>query len=323
MLEQVAPLQAEMATLLHKSSGAREQLARYESDLHELDAKVQALKTEFEQKKGEEVALQQGLQRAKTTLTAAEALVGQLSSEKARWQAQVAGIAGQLSGLLPHAVLAAAFATYLGPAPEAQRRAQVEQWRALLSVPADAGSIVSLLSSEVEVGAWKAAGGWGRMGRMQHQRIQTGLPGDDVTIENVVIITKAAATRHVVLIDPVETASSWLLRHLVQQHAAETVPPVEAVAAGDPRFSNTLELAVRFGKWLVVQDVDGVEPLMVPLLRGELVQNGGGWMVAVGEKMVDYNANFRLFLVSRDSTLSLQPNIAPLLVVANFAITRY
>ena len=158
MLEQVKPLQAEMATLLHKSSGALEQLARYESDLQELDAKVQALKTEFEQKKGEEVSLQQGLDRAKTTLTAAEALVGQLSSEKARWQVQVAGIAGQLSGLLPQAVLAAAFATYLGPVPEAERRAQVDRWRALLCVAPDAGSVVSLLSSEVEVGEWKASG---------------------------------------------------------------------------------------------------------------------------------------------------------------------
>ncbi len=40
MLEQVAPLQAEMTALLQKSAGAREQLARYESDLKELDIKV-------------------------------------------------------------------------------------------------------------------------------------------------------------------------------------------------------------------------------------------------------------------------------------------
>lgn len=149
-----------------------------------------------------------------------------------------------------------------------------------------------------------------------------GLPGDDVTIENVVIITKAAPARHVMIIDPVETASTWLLQHLTQQHKARAAPPVETVAAGDPRFVNVLELAVRFGKWLIVQDVDSIEPLMVPLLRGELSQNGGGWVVAVGDKMVDYHPSFRLFLVSRDSTLSLQPNIAPLLVVANFAITR-
>lgn len=38
------------------------------------------------------------------------------------------------------------------------------------------------------------------------------------------------------------------------------------------RFATALELAVRFGKVLVVTDVDGVEPLLVPLLRGELIQ---------------------------------------------------
>lgn len=136
------------------------------------------------------------------------------------------------------------------------------------------------------------------------------------------MITKAATTRPVMLIDPVETASTWLVQHMQTLHAAGAAPPIELVAAGDPRFVNTLELAVRFGKWLVVQDVDGVEPLLVPLLRRELVQNGGGWTVALGDKMVDYHSQFRLFLVSRDSTLVLQPNVAPLLLVTNFAITR-
>ncbi len=151
----------------------------------------------------------------------------------------------------------------------------------------------------------------------------TGLPGDDVTIENIVMITKAATTRPVMLIDPVETASTWLVKHLQSLHTTGAAPPIEEVAGGDPRFLNTLELAVRFGKWLVVHDVDGIEPLLVPLLRKELVQNGGGWTVALGDKMVDYHRQFRLFLVSRDSTLVLQPNVAPLLLVANFAITRY
>ena len=35
-----------------------------------------------------------------------------------------------------------------------------------------------------------------------------------------------------------------------------------------------LELAVRFGKTLIIQEVDGVEPVLFPLLRGDLVSQG-------------------------------------------------
>jgi hypothetical protein len=33
-------------------------------------------------------------------------------------------------------------------------------------------------------------------------------------------------------------------------------------------------LAVRFGKTLIIQEVDGVEPVLYPLLRGDLVSQG-------------------------------------------------
>ncbi len=43
-------------------------------------------------------------------------------------------------------------------------------------------------------------------------------------------------------------ASSWLV-----QHIKTATPTVEVTTLHDPRFTNTLELAVRFGKTLVVQ----------------------------------------------------------------------
>lgn len=36
----------------------------------------------------------------------------------------------------------------------------------------------------------------------------------------------------------------------------------------------SLELAVRFGKTLVIQEMDGVEPVLYPLLRKDLIAQG-------------------------------------------------
>ena len=42
----------------------------------------------------------------------------------------------------------------------------------------------------------------------------------------------------------------------------------------DSNFMTALELAVRFGKTLVIQEMDGVEPVLFPLLRGDLIAQG-------------------------------------------------
>ena len=42
----------------------------------------------------------------------------------------------------------------------------------------------------------------------------------------------------------------------------------------DSNFSTALELAVRFGKTLIVEEVDDVEPVLYPLLRGDLISQG-------------------------------------------------
>lgn len=42
----------------------------------------------------------------------------------------------------------------------------------------------------------------------------------------------------------------------------------------DNNFMTSLELAVRFGKTLIIQEMDGVEPVLYPLLRRDLTAQG-------------------------------------------------
>ena len=42
----------------------------------------------------------------------------------------------------------------------------------------------------------------------------------------------------------------------------------------DSNFGTALELAVRFGKTLVVQEIDFIEPILYPLLRKDLISMG-------------------------------------------------
>jgi hypothetical protein len=44
--------------------------------------------------------------------------------------------------------------------------------------------------------------------------------------------------------------------------------------------------------------------------------------VPVGDKLVDHNASFKLYLVTRNASPQLTPDVLPLLTVTNFSITR-
>jgi len=39
----------------------------------------------------------------------------------------------------------------------------------------------------------------------------------------------------------------------------------------DPKFNTTLELAIRFGKILIILEVDGIESMLFPVLRKDLI----------------------------------------------------
>ena len=88
------------------------------------------------------------------------------------------------------------------------------------------------------------------------------------------------------------------------------------------RFVTTLELAVRFGKTLVVEEAESIEPFIHPLLTGDMQGQGSGSTVRIGDRLVDYNKDFRLMLVSRSPQPKLAVDAAALLMIVNFSITR-
>ncbi|ROT63097.1 putative cytoplasmic dynein 2 heavy chain 1-like isoform X1 [Penaeus vannamei] len=117
------------------------------------------------------------------------------------------------------------------------------------------------------------------------------------------------------LIDPSSRATTWLSEHLKDR-------TVEITTQQDPKFATNLELAVRFGKTLIIQEVDKVDPILFPLLRGDLISQGPRFVIELGDKTLDFNENFRLFLATRIPNPELPPNVMSILTTVNFTTTR-
>lgn len=295
VLLSIAPLRKEFSEATAKLDSARNRLVQCETELKTLDDQVATLKSKFSATTSEAESLKLSLQETTEILDAAQSLLGKLSGEKERWEEQVQGLTSSLAQLPAHALLAGAFVAYLGPRPEDFRRRKLAEWKKKCSVPEF--DLLSFMSSESETLKWKAEG----------------LPSDGLSLQNGIIIKNSFQSS--LIVDPNEQATEWLKTHLASQS-------LEVVLQQEQRFVTSLELAVRFGKTLIVQEVDGVEPILYPILRKDFQRQGPRWVVNVGEKIIDYNESFRIFLVTRDPAPDLTTVARALINEVNFTITK-
>ena len=99
------------------------------------------------------------------------------------------------------------------------------------------------------------------------------------------------------------------------------LPTETPISPQDARFVTALELAVRFGKTLIVSECDRIEPMLVPLLRRDAVVQGPRRMVPLGDKLVDFAPGFRLVLATRSPAPDLPPDTRALVTEVNFTVT--
>ncbi|KAJ9599677.1 hypothetical protein L9F63_026473 [Diploptera punctata] len=82
-----------------------------------------------------------------------------------------------------------------------------------------------------------------------------------------------------------------------------------------------LILILKFGKVLIVQEVDGIDPVLFPILRGDFINQGPRKVVQVGDKLIDYNDSFQLFLTTRNPEPEIPPDAAAIITFVNFTTT--
>eukprot|EP00906_Rhabdomonas_costata_P001229 RCo001932 len=297
VLEKVGPLEAELARLQQGLERSQTKLNETEEKIKTLDANVAEMKKRFKKLTQEAEKLRLGLEAAEATLKGATELFGKLVGEKGRWEEQVKVLNEELDQLGNLSMLSAAYMTYIASEDENKRRKMLTEWKKRLGVSQYV--FKDFMRTESALLAYKSEG----------------LPADDLSVDNGIVILESPQT--CLIIDPAQQAIKWLKTHLQKKNIT-----VETTTAVDERFQTTLELAVRFGKTLIVSEVDRVEPVLYPILRGDVMVSGTKGTVLIGEKNVDWQENFRLYLITRNPNLVLPPDAAALVTVVNFAITR-
>ena len=249
VLEKIRPLEQEQQRLQRNLKMAEDHIGELSTGLDEVDQQVAILKERLNKFTKEAAEVEIKLNKTKEIISAADSLVAGLENEFERWNSEVKVMSEDLEKIPLYSLLTAAFLTYLSNAPEDVRRKSMEKWQALLEIKRF--DLKRFLSSEREMLQWRAEG----------------LPSDDLSIENAMCILQSHQS--VYIIDPSTRATEWLKKSKSLNSDA-----LEVTNLYEDRFQLTLELAVRFGKTLLVQEVNTIDPLLYPILRKDLSGQG-------------------------------------------------
>lgn len=140
-----------------------------------------------------------------------------------------------------------------------------------------------------------------------------GLPADTHSVMNGILTTEAS--RFPLCIDPQQQAVTW-----IKNKEAENDLKVATFLDGD--FMKQLELAIQYGKPFLFENVDEeLDPMIDPILEKNTYMDGQQRMIKLGDKAIEWDANFRLYLTSKLANPHYSPEVMGKTMLVNYSVT--
>ncbi|KAL0040883.1 hypothetical protein WJX79_008591 [Trebouxia sp. C0005] len=299
----VAPKRLKLKTAQDNLSKKQTALAAAQTQLAEVLAKVQALKDQYESSMMKKKALEEELEDLEGKLLRAEKLLSGLAGERSRWEVSIVSLEAQLAALPGDVALASAFMSYAGPFPSQYREDLAKHtWQKqvkALNLPASEDfDFASFLADPKSVRDWTIAG----------------LPADSFSVENGVMVTRSS--RWPLMIDPQGQANKWV-KNMEAQNG------LRVLNLAMPDLLRQMENAIQFGNPVLLQDVgEELDPSLEPVLAKAFVKRGNATLIKLGDKEIDFNPDFRLYITTKLGNPHYTPEVSTKVMIVNFAVKQ-
>ncbi|KAM4694178.1 LOW QUALITY PROTEIN: dynein axonemal heavy chain 8 [Discoglossus pictus] len=300
--KEVLPLKANLLKQEGRLNSANAELAKAQSQLDEKQAELDKAQAKFDLAMGEKMILLNDAEQCKRKMDAASDLIAGLSGEKIRWTQQSKEFKNQISRLVGDVLLVAAFLSYCGPFNQIFRQLLLkdiwEKQMKELKIPFSENlNLISMLVDQPTISEWNLQG----------------LPGDDLSIQNGIIVTKA--TRYPLLIDPQTQGKAWIKNK-------EKDNELQVTSLNHKYFRTHLEDSLSLGRPLLIEDIgEELDPALDNVLEKNFIKSGSTYKVKVGDKEVDVMDQFRLYLTTKLPNPAFTPEINAKSSLIDFTVT--
>ncbi|XP_069071115.1 dynein axonemal heavy chain 10 [Pleurodeles waltl] len=300
--KEIKPKREKVARLERNYHMSKRDLEKIQAELAALQSELRALGEKYEAAIKEKQLLQEEAEIMERRLIAADKLISGLGSENIRWTNDLEELKIKRVKLLGDCLLCSSFLSYEGAFNWEFRKEMIyDEWQQdVLSreIPlSQPFRLEQLLTDDVEISRWGSEG----------------LPPDELSVQNGILTTRAS--RFPLCIDPQQQALNWIKRK-------EEKNNLKITSFNDPDFLKQLEMAIKYGFPILFQDVDEyIDPVIDNVLEKTIKGVQGRQFIILGDKEVDYDPNFRLYLNTKLSNPRYSPSVFGKSMVINYTVT--
>ena len=304
VIQSIKPLEREQNELERNLEKTENEMKSLSTGIDDVNVKVKELSEQLNGYTQEAAVLEIKLQETRNTLKSAEDLVEKLSAEYKNWNFDLENIKSKEKNLDKQSIMIALCITHLSHMLEEQRTKYFNNICESLHVKFN---LEEVIYNDQDKLVWESMG----------------LTSDKQSIESAALILKYLdlpfTTAPVpLLLDPTGSALKWLSSYLKSKPSLK----FEVLNQNDERFTYNLELGVRFGKILIINDVtQNFVPSLLSILTMKIHSKFNKRMLHIGNKFVDLHEDFRLLLVTSNEIKNLNGDINANVTIIPFTLT--
>ncbi|XP_019501740.1 PREDICTED: dynein heavy chain 5, axonemal [Hipposideros armiger] len=278
--EAEAALQANLVVQENRHVLAMQDLQKAQEELDAKQTELDVVQAEYEQAMSEKQTLLEDAERCRFNMCTITRLI-------------IKNFGCVLFSFSGDVLLATAFLSYSGPFNQEFRNLLLNDWQKEMKarkIPfGDSLNLTEMLIDAPTISEWNLQG----------------LPNDDLSIQNGIIVTKAS--RYPLLIDPQTQGKIWIKNK-------ESQNELQITSLNHKYFRNHLEDSLSLGRPLLIEDVgQELDPALDNVLERNFIKTGSTFKVKVGDKeelekerthlMEDVTANKRRMKELEDNLL--------------------